>query len=253
MTAGLNVLRDMARSNRGGDADAPPSDATTDALNRELSASRAWLERELDASALAAGGFAPPRPPAPEPAPAASQPLIRLREGRKMTLGDQTRALAGQTWRQVRRNFREMRKHPGGMINGWLADPGPSVDDQIAYKREKRWVPLGHDDGVADKAGTAYQSAIGIPGVAFFGACKGIVARPFRFGSAFFACYLIAAFTLIIVQPRIAGVAMLIALPIAVMAALIGLEAWAAASRRATQPPQPAPGEDDDDYEPPSD
>lgn len=263
MTHGLTALRDLAHNRGSSDASqaAPGPGAPTDELAAELAASREWLDRELAASA-AGGTMPPPRQPAPGPAPAgpaSTEPIIRLREGRKMTVGNEARAVVGQVWRQARRNLREMRHHPGGMINGWLAAQGPSVDDQIAYKREKRWVPLGHDDGVADKAGTAYQTVIGVPGVAFFGACKAIVARPFRFGATFFACYLLTALTLILAQPRIAGVAMLICLPIAVIAALIGLEGWAAASRRASQP-QPPDDEDDDEaedddpagYEPPS-
>lgn len=261
--SGLYALRNIARKADTDDGQAFPADVVTDELAVELAESRARLDRELALSARTGGFVPPPRQPAAEPAPAAlagAEPIIRLRrEGRQMTFAEQTRAAARQAWRQARRNIREMRNHPGGMINHWLAQAGPSVDDQSRYKREKRWVPLGHDDGVADKAGTAYHTVIGVPGVAFFGACKAIVARPFRFGSTFLACYLLTAFALLIPQSlRIAGVAMLVSLPIAVITALIGLEAWAAASRRAKQPRPADDDEDDEDdddpagYEPPS-
>lgn len=240
MNEGLTTLRRMARKHHQGGADADP-----------IPAGPSEPEQPAEAAAATSGAAAPPPGPAAAPPPAetapagpAAAPAVRpplaggLREGHKVTFGEQARAVLGVTWRQARRNLSEMRKHPGGLIRHLFSVQGPSVDDQIEYKREKRYLPPGYDeDSIPALAGDVYQEVMGIPGAAVGQIWIGLVTRPLRAAIGFFPAYVITSALLIFFGEPVVGLGMLAGLAVAVIVALIGLEAWSSARRRAKQPP----------------
>jgi hypothetical protein len=105
-------------------------------------------------------------------------------EGRRLSVQEQAQALAADTWRAGWRRFRKACGTPGGFIHGLMAEKPPSVTEQVAYAEGKRWVTAGHDDGVADVAGSAYHRFIGIQGVAWHDAMAALYAKPFRLAAA---------------------------------------------------------------------
>jgi hypothetical protein len=251
---GLTTLRQMARNKGGADDHADPAAGPPEPQPEEPATGAGPAVPAATAAAPPAAPAAPAGPPA-DAAARPRPPLVVLREGHKVTLAEQARAVLGVTWRQARRNLREMRKHPGGLIRHLFSVQGPSVDDQIDYKQEQRYLPAGYDeDSIPALAGDLYHEWIGIPGTAAGQAWLGLVTRPLRAGIAFFLAYVPVCLLLIIVgaisgvrAAVVVGVGMLAGLAIAVIVALIGLEAWSSARRRAKQPPPPDDDEEDRD------
>lgn len=79
---------------------------------------------------------------------------------------------------------RSMERRDGHWVTEALAGHGPSVDDQRAYLANRGWLPPGHEGGIADRAGEAFQVAVAIPGVAAGNAWTWLVSRQFRFAWA---------------------------------------------------------------------
>jgi hypothetical protein len=68
--------------------------------------------------------------------------------------------------RAARRRAREASDREGNWVSDFLAAKPRSVNEQRAYLANRRWLPPGHEGGIADRAGEAYQVAYGVPGVA---------------------------------------------------------------------------------------
>ena len=103
-------------------------------------------------------------------------------KGGRLTMQEQAQALAADTMRAAWRHFRTACQHPGGFVHGLMGEKPPSVTEQVAYAEGRTWVTAGHDDGVADVAGTVYQRFVGIQGVAYHDAMAAIYQKPFRMG-----------------------------------------------------------------------
>ena len=101
-------------------------------------------------------------------------------KGGRLTMQEQAQALAADTMRAAWRRFRTACQHPGGFVHGLMGEKPPSVTEQVAYAEGRTWVTAGHDDGVADVAGTLYQRFIGINGVAYHNGMSALYAKPFR-------------------------------------------------------------------------
>ena len=117
-----------------------------------------------------------------DPEPAGSR--VPALDGRRLSMQEQAQALAADTWRAGWRRFRKACSAPGGFIHGLMSEKPPSVTEQVAYAEGKRWVTAGHDDGIADVAGSAYHRFIGINGLAWHNAMGALYAKPFRLGVA---------------------------------------------------------------------
>ena len=101
-------------------------------------------------------------------------------DGRRLSMQEQAQALAADTWRAGWRRFRKACSAPGGFIHGLMSEKPPSVTEQVAYAEGRTWVTAGHDDGIADVAGSVYQRFIGINGVAYHNGMSALYAKPFR-------------------------------------------------------------------------
>jgi hypothetical protein len=167
--------------------------------------------------------------------PAALPPghAITTSDGDRVNALDQVIAVIRHAFRTGRRQAKDMSGREGGWVNGVLAGRPPSVSGQRDYTANRRWLPPGHEGGIADREGEAYQVAIGIPGVALGNMIAAVSARQFRFLIAF-GLLLGAVFTLTQLAgwtPE-AGV-LLAAAMFAVLAAYVGLAAALLAARRA--------------------
>lgn len=116
-----------------------------------------------------------------EPAEPAGHRVTAL-EGRRLTVREQAQAAAEDAGRTAWRRFRAACKRDGGFVHGLMSEKPPSVAEQVAYAESKAWVTTGHEDGVFDVAGSAYQRFTGISGVAYHDAMAALYARPLRFG-----------------------------------------------------------------------
>jgi hypothetical protein len=117
-----------------------------------------------------------------DPEPAGSR--VPALDGRRLSMQEQAQALAKDTGRAAWRRFRKACAEPGGFIHALMAEKPPSVTEQVTYAEGKRWVTAGHDGGIADVAGTAYQRFIGVNGVAWHDAMAALYAKPFRLAVA---------------------------------------------------------------------
>jgi hypothetical protein len=106
--------------------------------------------------------------------------LVKLGGGR-MNAAEQILVIARHALRVARRRARDLADREGGWINGLLAGKPPSVREQAEYLEQRKWLPPGHEGGVADRAGAIYHRFIGLPGVAAGNAISATCARPFRF------------------------------------------------------------------------
>lgn len=132
----------------------------------------------------------------PPPAPASS--AVREHDSQPGAL-----AVVAHAFRAARRHAASMAAREGSWLGGVLAGHPPSVTGQRDYLRQRKWLPPGHDGGIADKAGEAYHIGIGVPGVALGDLIAALAARPFR-----------AAWTLVVI---------LVALPVAFALAGFGV------------------------------
>jgi hypothetical protein len=94
---------------------------------------------------------------------------------------DQSWAAVRHAFRMARRRGSDLAAREGGWVNSLLAGKPPSVNDQRDYLNQRRWLPPGHEGGIADRAGEGYHVAIGVPGVALGDWVSATCARPFRF------------------------------------------------------------------------
>jgi len=111
--------------------------------------------------------------PVPVPAPEAAQEAPAVPE-------PQAPAVIPHAFRTASRRAKDLAGREGGCVNGLLAGKPPSVNEQCDYLAQRRWLPPGHEGGIADKAGCWYHRLIGIPGVAFGNWISVTAARPFR-------------------------------------------------------------------------
>jgi hypothetical protein len=118
-------------------------------------------------------------PAVPEPQPAGH--ALVTPDGGRMSALDQSWAAVRHAFRMARRRGSDLAAREGGWVNGLLAGKPPSVSEQRDYLNQRRWLPPGHEGGIADKAGEGYQVAIGVPGVALGNLISATCARPFRF------------------------------------------------------------------------
>jgi hypothetical protein len=179
----------------------------------------------------------------PRQAPAAApQPAVALakpEEGETGVLAKLSLDVA-HAIRAGRRNLHELASREGNWLAAFLAAKPRSVDEQRAYLANRRWLPPGHEGGIADRAGEAFQVAIGVPGVAFFNAgsltCKhalrftiaAFVILVALFGACRFVLYLPPA-TCMAAPLVLAGVlAGWVALVAAVLAARRAMARWRA-------------------------
>src|SRR5215469_2961434 len=107
-----------------------------------------------------------PVPDAGQEAPAAPEP--------------EAPAVIPHAFRVAGRRAKDLAEREGGWVSGLLAGKPPSVSEQRDYLRQRRWLPPGHEGGIADKAGCWYHRLVGIPGVALGNWISATAARPFR-------------------------------------------------------------------------
>lgn len=96
-------------------------------------------------------------------------------------------------WRAAGRTAKDMADREGSVVNGLLAGKPPSVAEQRDYLHNRRWLPDGHELGIADILGVGYHWAYGIWGVALGNAISALAAKPFRAGWALFVAALTVA------------------------------------------------------------
>lgn len=125
-------------------------------------------------------------PPAPEVPRAAPPSLPAILPESQVTARDAAREALFIAWRAALLRFREMSRAEGGMLHGLLNAKPPSVAEQCRYAQSRAWVPIGHDGGIAEMAGTVYHAVIGRPGVALGNSIAALAARPLRFAIAAF-------------------------------------------------------------------
>jgi hypothetical protein len=118
------------------------------------------------------------------------------------------------------RQFRVLRKKEGGLIHGLLHAKPRSVAEQIAYAKDRKWLPADCDDGRFDRAGAWYHRWIGVPGVALAAAYAAVFSQPFFLAyaalpyavvSAFWTLVLAGEFGVSILPALVAGPAMVFA------------------------------------------
>jgi hypothetical protein len=83
--------------------------------------------------------------------------------------------------RAARRRAREASAREGNWLSGFLAAKPRSVNEQRGYLANRRWLEPGHEGGIVDRAGEAYQVAYGIPGVALCNAGSLTFKHAYRF------------------------------------------------------------------------
>src|SRR5215471_3607122 len=115
----------------------------------------------------------PDEAPVPAPVPDAAPEAPAVPE-------PQVLAVIPHAFRAAGRRAKDLAEREGGWVSGLLAGKPPSVNEQCDYLHQRRWLPPGHEGGIADKAGCWYHRLIGIPGVAFGNWISVTAARPFR-------------------------------------------------------------------------
>jgi hypothetical protein len=83
--------------------------------------------------------------------------------------------------RAARRRARDASDREGNWVSDFLAAKPRSVNEQRSYLGNRRWLEPGHEGGVVDRAGEAYQVAYGIPGVALCNAGSLTFKHAYRF------------------------------------------------------------------------
>lgn len=100
--------------------------------------------------------------------PAALPPghALTTEGGDRMSVLDQVIAVIRHGFRQGRRQARDMSSREGGWVNAGLNGRLPSVNGQRDYLANRRWLPPGHEEGIADRVGEAFYAGIGVPAIA---------------------------------------------------------------------------------------
>jgi len=131
---------------------------------------------------------APPAVTMPQEEAPARTPAVVLAapgEGKAGVLAEFSLSVA-HAIRAGRRNIRELASAEGNWVSAFLAAKPRSVDEQRGYLANRRWLPPGHEGGIADRAGEAFQVAIGVPGVALGNAVSLTCKHALRFTIAAF-------------------------------------------------------------------
>jgi hypothetical protein len=169
---------------------------------------------------------APETPQAARQEAAPAQPAAPAVPAPKPGLG----AAMAHGFRSARRG---MARRDGHWVTEALGGHAPSVNDQRAYLANRGWLPPGHEGGIADRIGEAYQVAVAIPGVAAGLAWAWLVSRQFRFTWAL-ATGPVALFAVLRLLRAPARTAVLVAFgPALAVVAWVALVAGLLALRRA--------------------
>lgn len=99
--------------------------------------------------------------PAPQPKPAGH--ALYNQDGTRADPFTQAWRFTRDTAKATRRRGDEATRSEGNWVGRFLNAQPPSVNGQRDYKANKRWLPPGHEGGLADDIGTAYQNVVGIP------------------------------------------------------------------------------------------
>jgi len=137
-------------------------------------------------------------PEAPEVPGAEPPSLPAILPESQVTAKDAAREAMSIAWKAALLRFREMSRTEDGMLHGLLNAKPPSVAEQCKYAQSRAWVPIGHDGGIAETAGTVYHAVIGRPGVALGNSIAALAARPLRFAIAVFLVTLALIVALVI-------------------------------------------------------
>ena len=141
------------------------------------------------------GGVPEAEAPAAAPRDTAAGGALVTLSGGQMALPDQAKAAFAHAWRVALRRTKDLSEREGGIVHGLINAKPPSVGEQHAYSASRAWVPPGHDNGIAEKAGVLYHLLIGRPGVALGNTISALAARPLRF----FLAMLVIAILIIVV------------------------------------------------------
>jgi hypothetical protein len=114
----------------------------------------------------------------PEPQPAA--PPAAAGQGRPGVLAECSMMIADAI-RATRRNLRRLASRDGNWVAEALGFKPRSINEQRDYLANRRWLSPGHEGGIQDRLGEAYQVAYGVPGVAFGNAVGWTFKHGFRF------------------------------------------------------------------------
>jgi hypothetical protein len=101
--------------------------------------------------------------------------------GERVNPADQVIAAIRYGWRNARRQAKDMSAREGGWVNASLNFRPASVNDQRDYLANRRWLPPGHEEGIADRIGEAYYAGIAIPAAALVNAAGWWLKRLYRF------------------------------------------------------------------------
>jgi len=147
---------------------------------------------------------------APEPGPdeirqGATVRLLPL-QGAQMSWLEQVNAAALHALRVALLKARETARHPRGMIHDLLNAKPPSVAEHLEYGRRRAWVPPGHEGGIADQAGFAWNHTGAVVGVAIGNWISATAHRPYRTLVTFTITYLITAAGLYAIGDRTAAI-----------------------------------------------
>lgn len=141
------------------------------------------------------GAFPDAEAPAEAPRDTAAGGALVTLSGGQMALPEQAKAALAHAWRIARRRTKDLSEREGGIVHGLLNAKPPSVGEQHAYSASRAWVPPGHDNGIAERAGVIYHLLVGRPGVALGNTISALASRPLRF----FPALLVIAILIIVI------------------------------------------------------
>ena len=161
---------------------------------------------------------APAAEPAPLETPADAGPLpaghaLTKPDGGNVNVFTQCLMFTRHQFRAARRRAREASNRDGNWVSDALDFKPRSINEQRAHLANRGWLPPGHEGGIADRAGEAYQVAYGIPGVAAANAL----------GWTFKGGYRFALVTAVLLVALFAGCKFVLWLPFGTSAAVPGI------------------------------
>jgi len=188
-----------------------------------------------------------PEEPQAAPMPAAERPNLHVvpLPGSQMTRQEQIHAALAHALRAARLRARETWRRDGGPVHVLKTGKPPSIGEHLAYGDSRAWVPHGHDGGIADRSGLAWNRTAGLWLVALGNGISATGHKPFRGVITWTLLYLLIALGLYGLGDHSAAVIMLGALGAVILAAVLAVLLWPA--RRLPQPVQP--DGPDDTYE----
>lgn len=194
----------------------------------------ALLRRDDDPGGEPALAAVPEVPQAADDETAALPPghALTTADGDRVNAADQVIATVRHAFRHGRRQAKDMSAREGGWVNAGLNFRPASINDQRDYLANRRWLPPGHEDGIADRIGEAYYAGIGVPATAVLNAGGWVFKRLFRF-LCVFAVFLGAVFLVSLLTAGLPSAIIAVAALFSVTAGYLGLIAFLLAVRRA--------------------